>query len=197
MTASCTIHKGIPPGLQDAAARLYWRHFGRALCPFALAPRQGAALIRALMQPERALVALGPAGGVIGVAGLRSASGGFLDLSSPGYRQALGAPLGRLALACTLLHWMGTQTDDLVLDGVAVRRCWRGRGIGRALVAAAEAEARRLGYPGLRAEVEAQNTAGLAAWQAMGFQPQGRRRLGWIWSAPAWELRRPVSYPGS
>lgn len=192
MTASCTIHKGIPPRLHGAAARLYWRHFGWAICPFGLSPRQGAALTRALMRPERALVLLGPAGGIIGMAGLRDAQGGFLELSPPGYRQALGPWLGRLALATDLLHRSGAQTTDLVLDGVVVRRGWQRRGLARALVDAAEAEARRRGYPGLRAEVAAGNLGGRAAWQAMGFQPQGRGRLGWLWSAPAFVLRRPV-----
>lgn len=145
------------------------------------------------MQPERALAVLGPAGRIIGIAGLRGAEGGFLELSPQGCRQALGPRLGRLVLATGLLRGSGDHTADLVLDGVAVRRGWQRRGLARALVDAAEAEARRLGYPGLRAEVEAGNLAGRAAWMAMGFQPQGRRRLGWIWSAPIWVLRRPVS----
>lgn len=136
---------------------------------------------------------LGPTGGIIGIAGLRDARGGFLAPSPQGYRQALGPRLGRLALASTLLHRAGDQTTDLVLDGVAVRRGWQRRGVARALSDAAEAEARRLGYPGVRAEVDAGNLMGLAAWQAMGFQLQGRRRLGWIWSAPAWVLRRPMA----
>lgn len=192
MTAGCTIRKGVPPGLEGAAARLYWHHFGPAICPLGLSPRQGAALTRALMQPDRALVALGPKGAIIGIAGLRSAQGGFLDLSPQGFRLALGLRLGQLALASTLLHRAGDRTTDLVLDGVAVRRGWQRRGLAGALIAAAETEARRLGYPGLRAEVEAGNLAALAAWQAMGFQRQGRRRLGWIWSAPALVLRRPL-----
>lgn len=144
------------------------------------------------MQPRRALVALAPGGAVIGIAGLRGPQGGFLRLSGAGYRAALGPWAGGLALALTLSHRAGDRTADLVLDGVAVRRGWQRRGVARALIAAAEAEARRLGHPGLRAEVEAGNRAALAAWQALGFRIIGRRRLGWIWSAPAFVLRRPL-----
>ncbi|WP_258869600.1 GNAT family N-acetyltransferase [Paracoccus thiocyanatus] len=62
-------------------------------------------------------------------------------------------------------------------------------GIAQALVRSAAAHARRRGHPALRAEVEAGNRDALAAWQAMGFLPQARQRLGWPWSAPAHVLR--------
>ncbi|MTH34735.1 GNAT family N-acetyltransferase [Paracoccus limosus] len=194
LTANWIIRKGVPPALAGAAARLYWRSFGADLCPCALDPRRGAALVRALMQPDRALIAIGASGGVLGIAGLRGSRGGFLELSPGACRQVLGPWWGRLALAMANLH-RGGETADLVLDGVAVRRGWQRQGIARALADAAGAEALRLGYPGLRAEVAAQNVTALAAWQALGFQPQGRQRLGWVWAAPAWVLRRPALSP--
>ncbi len=192
MTASWTIRHGVPPQLRPAAARLYWRHFGHGLQPLRTTPRQGAALILTLMQPDQALVALGPQGGLVGIAGLRGAAGGFLSLRPQGFVAAFGPASGRLRHAALGLHASGQATGDLILDGVAVRRGWRGRGIARALVAAAAAEARRLGHPGLTAQVEAGNDSALAAWGALGFRCIGRHRLGWPWQPPAHVLRLPV-----
>ena len=192
MQPQIQIRHGIPPALCGAAARLYWRHFAAALQPLPTAPRQGAALVRSAMQPDRAIIALTPQGGLIALAGLRNADGGFLSGSAAGFIATFGPARGRLRHLATGLHRGGTQTGDLILDGVAVRRGWQRRGIARALVLAAEAEARRQGYPALLAEVEAANDAALAAWQRLGFCPIGHQRQGWPWNRPAHVLRRPV-----
>lgn len=191
MTAAWTIRRGVPPNQIPAAARLYWRHFGAELQPLSLSMRQGAALVAALMQPQHALVTLAPSGGIIALAGLRDAQGGFLAMHGADFVRALGPVRGRMRRAATVLCRGGAPTSDLILDGVAVRRGWRGRGLARALVAQAQAEARALGHPALRAEVTAGNATALAAWQAMGFHPHGRERLGWLWRPPAHVLRRP------
>ncbi|WP_287885395.1 MULTISPECIES: GNAT family N-acetyltransferase [Paracoccus] len=183
------IQRGIPPRLHDAAAALYWRHFGTQILPWPATARQGVALVRAAMRPEQALVALAPSGRLVGMAGLRDAGGGFLAPHAKGFVAVWGPARGRLRHLATGLYRPGAETADLVLDGIAVRLQWRRQGIARALIGAAAAHARRLGHPALRAEVEAGNHGGLAAWQAMGFQPLARQRLGWPWSAPAHVLR--------
>lgn len=193
MTAAWTIHLGVGPEQARAAARLYWRSFGRDLQPLPLSLRRGAALAQALMQPGHALVAVTPAGGVLGIAGLRDAKGGFLRMHHKGFTDALGPLEGRARYGAAGLWIGGAAASDLILDGVAVRRGWRGRGLAHALIAAAGTEARRLGYPALRAEVAAGNLQALAAWQAMGFRITGRQRLGWPWCGPAHVLRLPVT----
>nr|WP_010398445.1 GNAT family N-acetyltransferase [Paracoccus sp. TRP] len=186
------ILRGIPDELQGAVAALYWRHFGAQISPLPARARQGVALIRTAMRPGQALVALSPAGRLVGVAGLRDANGGFLSPDAGGFVAAWGPFGGRLRHLTTALYLGGGETTDLVLDGVAVRPEWRRRGIARALVKAAAAHAREFGYPALRAEVHARNHAALAAWQAIGFRHLGRERLGWPWSAPAHVLRMAV-----
>ncbi|SMO76790.1 GNAT family N-acetyltransferase [Paracoccus laeviglucosivorans] len=190
MPITIRIDQGVPPHLQGAAARLYWRGFGAALQPMPTRPRQGVALVAALMQPGRALIALGPQGGLVGIAGLRGVEGGFLGDGTGGFVAAFGPARGRLRHLATHLHRGGVTTDDMILDGLVVRAGWRGRGIARALVDAAASQAGRLGHPALLAEVMADNPEALAAWQAMGFQPIGRQRQGWPWHAPAHLLRR-------
>jgi len=184
------IMRGIPTELRDAAAALYWRHFGAQILPLPAGARRGAALVRAAMRPERALVAVSPMGELVGIAGLRGAAGGFLDPGAGGFVAAWGPAGGRLRHLVAGLHRPGAETADLVVDGIAVRPRWRRQGVARALVEAAAAQARSLGHPALRAEVAAGNGDGLAAWRAMGFRPQSRQRLGWPWSPPAHVLRR-------
>lgn len=194
-TGAVAIRAGIPSRLHGAAARLYWRGFGAALQPLPTGPRQGAALVCAAMRPERALIALDARGGLVGLAGLRGAEGGFLEPAGADFRAVFGPAGGALRRALIGLYRGGSPTDDLILDGVAVRPRWRGRGVARALVAAAEAEARRRGHPALLAEVEARNRAALASWLALGFQPACRQHLGWPWHPRAHVLRRPVGPP--
>lgn len=192
MTASCTIHTGVPPGLRRAAAGLYWRHFGRQILPVPVPARQGVALILAAMCPAQALVALSPQGALLGLAGLRDARGGFLDPGAGHFVAVWGRTGGRLRHLATALYRPGPGTADLVLDGLATHPRWRRRGVARALVQAAMAEARAQGRPALRVEVEAGNHAALAAWRALGFQPLPRQKLGWPWTRPAHVLRLPV-----
>lgn len=186
------ILRGIPPELQGAAAALYWRHFGAQVLPLPVAARQGVALIRAAMRAERALVALAPSGRLVGIVGLRGAGGGFLDPSAEGFVAVWGPARGRLRHLAAGLYRPGAATADLVLDGIAVLPQWRRQGIARALIRCAAAHASALGHPALRAEVQAGNRDGLAAWQAMGFRALARQRLGWPWSAPAHVLRLPL-----
>jgi len=172
------ILRGIPPELQGAAAALYWRHFGAQVLPLPVAARQG--------------VALAPSGRLVGIVGLRGAGGGFLDPSAEGFVAVWGPARGRLRHLAAGLYRPGAATADLVLDGIAVLPQWRRQGIARALIRCAAAHASALGHPALRAEVQAGNRDGLAAWQAMGFCPLARQRLGWPWSAPAHVLRLPL-----
>ena len=183
---------GVPTALQGAAARLYWRQFGHLLQPLPTRPARGVALVRALMRPDLGLVALAPSGRLVGMAGLVDGRGAFLEGRAAGYADAFGPVAGRLRALCARLYRGGPATTDLVIQGCAVAPGWRRRGVARALAAAAETHARARGHPALRVEVEAGNKLGLAVWQAMGFRPVARQRLGWPWSPPAHVLRRPV-----
>ena len=180
---------GLPAHLHTAAAALYWRHFGAQLLPLPARHRRGMALVRAVLRPDHALVALSPQGKLVGIAGLRDAQGGFLATDPQGFRHVWGNARGRLWHLSTGLYRAGPQTEDMVIDGIAIRPDWRRQGIARALVAAAAAHARACGHAALRAEVAADNREALAAWRAMGFQRQSRQRLGWPWSRPAHVLR--------
>lgn len=163
--------------ITDAAA-LYWRAFGADILPFA--PQGGARLVASGVDPRMVLAArLG--GKLVGIAGLRDAHGGFLDLPCTDFRAAFG-PFGQVLRILTRLYRAGPVSPDMILDGLVVDPAFRACGIGRALVRAALTEAGARGYPGLRAEVAAGNAPALNLYHALGFGEIGRARIGWPWS---------------
>lgn len=56
------------------------------------------------------------------------------------------------------------------IEGWYVEPTFRGQGIGRALVEAAEAHARRAGYPEIASDTVLENTDGIAAHLALGYE---------------------------
>jgi ribosomal protein S18 acetylase RimI-like enzyme len=68
------------------------------------------------------------------------------------------------------------KTDHLLLDNIAVRPDRQGRGLGRRLIAFAEAEARRQGFAELRLYTNARMTENIALYARLGFAETGRGR---------------------
>jgi GNAT superfamily N-acetyltransferase len=66
------------------------------------------------------------------------------------------------------------KPDHLLLDNIAVRPDGQGRGLGRQLVAFAEAEARRLGHAELRLYTHQKMTENIALYARLGFVETGR-----------------------
>ncbi len=64
--------------------------------------------------------------------------------------------------------------DHLLLDNVAVDPALHGRGLGGRLIAFAEREARRRGYPEVRLYTHEAMTENLAMYPALGWQETGR-----------------------
>jgi GNAT superfamily N-acetyltransferase len=66
------------------------------------------------------------------------------------------------------------KPDHLLLDNIAVRRDRQGQGLGRRLIAFAEAEARRLGYAELRLYTHEKMTENIALYTRLAFVETGR-----------------------
>ena len=66
------------------------------------------------------------------------------------------------------------QPDHLLLDNIAVRPDRQGHGLGRQLIAFAEAEARRLGFAELRLYTHEKMTENIALYGGLGFVETGR-----------------------
>jgi ribosomal protein S18 acetylase RimI-like enzyme len=68
------------------------------------------------------------------------------------------------------------KPDHLLLDNIAVRPESQGQGLGRQLIAFAEAEARRLGYAELRLYTHETMIENIALYTRLGFVETGRGR---------------------
>lgn len=66
------------------------------------------------------------------------------------------------------------KPDHVLLDNIAVRPDWQGRGFGRRLIEFAEAEARRLGHRELRLYTHEKMTENIALYTRIGFVETGR-----------------------
>src|SRR5437588_8744403 len=66
------------------------------------------------------------------------------------------------------------KPDHLLLDNIAVRPDRQGQGLGRQLIAFAEAEARRLGFTELRLYTHETMTENIALYTRLGFVETGR-----------------------
>jgi ribosomal protein S18 acetylase RimI-like enzyme len=66
------------------------------------------------------------------------------------------------------------KADHLLLDNIAVAPARQGRGIGRALIAFAESEARRHGYREIRLYTHEKMTENIALYKRLGFVETGR-----------------------
>lgn len=71
---------------------------------------------------------------------------------------------------------LAEAADHLLLDNVAVEPAARGRGLGRALVAFAEAEARRRGFAEVRLYTHARMEANIALYTRLGYVQTARRQ---------------------
>lgn len=152
----------VPPAALADAGALWWQGFGTAWPMRAPAMRAG-----------HGIVAMARDGAVLGVAGLRDATGGF--------------PV-RTPMIARLGFRPATPTADLVVDGIIVTI--EGQGIGRDLIAAALVRAAATGHPGLRVEVAAGNHRARRFFAAQGFVETGRGRFGWPWSGQVVLMRR-------
>lgn len=88
-----------------------------------------------------------------------------------GIVSVLEDPDGVIAAVIVLIP----KPDHLLLDNVAVRPERQGRGIGRTLIAFAEAEARRRGFSELRLYTHQKMTENIALYGRLGFVEIGRR----------------------
>jgi len=94
----------------------------------------------------------------------------YAALIDSGAVSVLTAPDGAITALIVLLP----KPDHLLLDNIAVRRDQQGQGLGRQLVAFAEAEALRLGYREIRLYTHQMMTENVALYARLGFVETGR-----------------------
>ncbi len=177
-TISPTISHGLPEALRPEAAQLYWQAFGgklgRVMGPDARAHRYLERVIRI----DHALVVLDGDGQLLGLAGFKTPQGSFAGGSWGDLRAVYGI-FGSLWRG-TLLALLSREVDNdrFLLDGICVASAARNQGLGAALMAAIEDEARQRGYGYVRLDVIDSNWRARALYERLGFMAVNTSPLG-------------------
>lgn len=150
------------------------------------------AYVRDLLWMERELSPLPPRDGTVALIPVCRERGGawltlhnecFFDMPNsatygPGDLERALSP----EYACGFVHWqdisVGVYELDItrelpVIDGIALHKDFRGKGLGRSLLAAVLAELAGRGYPRCRLLVATDNASAFALYRAMGFKAAG------------------------
>jgi ribosomal protein S18 acetylase RimI-like enzyme len=96
----------------------------------------------------------------------------YAALIAAGNVSVLEEPGGMISAIIVLL----SKRDHLLLDNIAVRADRQGQGLGRRLIAFAEAEATRRGYREVRLYTHEKMTENIALYARLGFVETGRGR---------------------
>lgn len=179
---------GLPDGATDQAAQLYWSAFGPKLGRLLGPEARALTLLARAIRADHALVAVTrDRPRVVGVAGFRSPSGGFMSFSQP-HLAAVYGNWGGLWRSAVLRGLAGdVDNGRFLIDGLAVHPDWQGQGLGSALIDALAAEARARGYERLRLDVADHNIRARALYERLGFGVVGHQRLRLL--APVFGIR--------
>lgn len=170
--------RGLPEHLRAEAVALYWQAFGGKLGTVMGPTPKALQFLNRVLRANHAFVALAADGTLLGMAGFKTPAGSFAG----GEIADIRAIYGSLGAAWRLpLLWMlsdDAQQDHFLLDGICVAAQARSRGIGTALMAAIEDEARARGYAAVRLEVIDSNWRAKALYQRLGYQVEKTQQLG-------------------
>lgn len=173
-----TFQTGLPEPLRAEAARLYWQAFGGKLGRVMGPDAKAHSFLERVIRADHAVVALDDTGRLLGLAGFKTPIGGFAGGDWADMRQSYGV-FGSAwrALPLALLS-RDVDNDRFLLDGICVAAKARGHGVGSALLAAIEDEARARGYAYVRLDVIDSNWRARALYERLGFMAVKTDQLG-------------------
>jgi ribosomal protein S18 acetylase RimI-like enzyme len=164
-----TLHKGLPQHLRPEAIQLYWQAFGGKLGTVMGPEPKAYRFLDRVLRADHCIYAVDDLGNFLGMVGFKTPEGSFAG----GEVSDVRAVYGLLGAAWRLpLLWMlesDTDNSRFLLDGICVAREARGRGIGSALLAAIETEARERGYAAVRLDVIDSNFRAKALYARKGY----------------------------
>ncbi|MFD3541636.1 GNAT family N-acetyltransferase [Streptomyces sp. NPDC058662] len=178
-TERVDILRGLPEGAGARVAELYWEAFGAKLGA-ALGPAAaGRGYLAEHLHADRAVTALS-GGRVVGVAGYQLAGRGLIGGDAAAVRARYGRIAGLYRVLLLALLERTPARGELVMDGIAVDRAERGRGVGGLLLAEVEAVAVGQGCRRIRLDVVAENPRARALYERHGFRAVRVRRTPWL-----------------
>ena len=169
---------GLPEPLRAEAAALYWQAFGGKLGPVMGPDARAERFLSRVIRADHALVALDEAGRLLGLAGFKTPAGSFAGGTAADMRGVYG--LAGMAWRLPLLAMLSREVDNdrFLLDGICVAAEARGGGVGSALLAAIEEEARARGYGYVRLDVIDSNWRARALYERLGYMAIKTERIG-------------------
>ena len=171
---------GMPESLRNKAAQLYDTAFG---AKFSLAVRNRdkrlLLLSDALLLPFS--VAAIAQGKLVGMAGFQTPRGALTKgMTLRKLFQHLGIPRGLWAAMVFSLYERQPQESELLMDGIAVKRHMRGKGIGTKLLDELKQYASENGYSRIRLDVIDTNPAARRLYERQGFIPARTEEFGYL-----------------
>lgn len=172
------VEQGFDDHERARIAGLYWEAFGSKLGRV-LGPRPRALrFIAETLDPAHALCARAADGGLLGVAGFKTAHGALVLGGVAALRSAYG-PAGAMWRSGLLsLLQSDVDNDRFLVDGIFVAPEARGHGVGSRLIEALAQQARLRGHREIRLEVVDDNIRARALYERRGFIATGRRPAG-------------------
>lgn len=164
-----TISRGLPTSLKADAAALYWQAFGGKLGRVMGPDVRALAFLQRVIRADHVYVALDDRGRLLGLAGFKTPDGAFAGGGWADMRAIYG--VGGVLWRAPLLALLSREVDNdrFLLDGICVAPAARGLGVGSALMAAIEDEARMRGYAYVRLDVIDSNWRARALYQRLGY----------------------------
>lgn len=173
-----TVQQGLPEDLRDTAVDLYWQAFGGKLGRVMGPDAKARQFIGRVLRSTHAFIALDDQGKLLGMAGFKTYEGSFAG----GEVSDIRAVYGVLGSAWRLpLLWMlsdDAPSQHFLLDGICVAPKARGRGVGTALMAAIETEARSRGYAAVQLDVVDGNLRAKELYHRLGYQVEKVQSIG-------------------
>lgn len=178
MQQAVTIQRGLSPDQRADAARIYWDAFGGKLGRVLGPEVKALHFLNLVLRSDHCFAAVDPQGHVLGIAGFKSPAGSFAGGTLIEMRRAYG--YFGAAWRGFLLGLLTSDVDNqrFLVDGIAVDRELRGRGIGAALLQTLCCEAQTRGYGAVRLEVIDTNWRARALYEREGFVVTAKERLG-------------------
>lgn len=163
------IEDGLRREHRDPAVDLFWEAFREKLAPVMKPEVRALSFLRTAVDPSHAISAISDQGELLGIAGFKTARGGFVG---GGMRQLCGVyglfgGLWRGLILSALDR--PVESGSLLMDGIFVSEKARGQGVGTLLLDAIKRKARELGSTNVRLDVIDSNPRARALYLRQGF----------------------------
>lgn len=180
MTQGIRLQRGLPSALRADAARLYWQAFGGKLGAVMGPDHLAFAFLDRAISANHVIIALDPAGHLLGMGGFKTPAGSFAG-GVPGDLRATYGFVGSLWREW-LLRLLSNEVDNdrFLIDGICVQAGQRGQGIGSLLLDALCDEAITRGYAYIRLDVINTNWRARSLYERRGFVAVKSEPIGWL-----------------